>query len=73
MFSIVEILNIDCHEEGIMEIAGKLSLTFYDASYIFYAKEKRLPLTTEDGELKNKAKNYVKTLNLHNINPLKAK
>ena len=67
VFSIVEILEVGCREEEIMDVAAKLKLTFYDASFIFYAKEKELLLITEDESLASKAKNYVKALKLSNI------
>ncbi|MGA2385197.1 MAG: type II toxin-antitoxin system VapC family toxin [Candidatus Bathyarchaeia archaeon] len=46
--------------EKIMEIAQLEKLTFYDSSYIHFAKEKGLQLITEDKELKTKAQKYVK-------------
>jgi len=64
---IVEVLGIDCHEEEILDIAEELKSTFYDASYIFYAKEKKLSLITEDEALLNKARNYVKALKLSDV------
>ena len=67
VFSIAEILEVGCREEEIMDVAEKLKLTFYDASFIFYAKEKELLLITEDESLASKAKNYVKALKLSNI------
>jgi predicted nucleic acid-binding protein len=45
--------------EKILEIAKTEKLTFYDSSYIFFAKEKGLQLMTEDKELKEKAQKYV--------------
>lgn len=46
VLSIMEVLGIGCQEESILEIAEKLKLSFYDASYVFYAKEKNIPLLT---------------------------
>ena len=43
-----------------LEIAKTEKLTFYDSSYIHFAKEKALQLITEDKELKAKAQKYVK-------------
>lgn len=62
VLSIMEVLGIDCHEEDILGIAEKLKLTFYDASYVFYAKEKNLPLITEDETLIEKVKPHIKAL-----------
>jgi predicted nucleic acid-binding protein len=44
----------------IIEIAKTENLTFYDSSYIHFAKEKGLLLITEDKGLKEKAQKYVK-------------
>ncbi|MCP8316706.1 MAG: hypothetical protein H3Z51_07595 [archaeon] len=65
VLNIVEVLGIDCHEEEILDTAEELKSTFYDASYIFYAKEKKLSLITEDESLLNKARTYVKALKLN--------
>jgi predicted nucleic acid-binding protein len=43
----------------ILEIAKTEKLTFYDSSYIFFAKEKELGLITEDKELRAKAQKHV--------------
>jgi predicted nucleic acid-binding protein len=47
-----------------LDTAEKMNSTFYDASYIFYAKERNLQLITEDESLLNKARTYVKTSKL---------
>jgi predicted nucleic acid-binding protein len=46
--------------EKILEIAKTEKLTFYDSSYIHFAKQKGLQLITEDKELKTKAQKYIK-------------
>jgi len=45
--------------EKILEIAKIEKLTFYDSSYIHFAKEKGLKLITEDKKLKVKAQKHV--------------
>jgi predicted nucleic acid-binding protein len=45
--------------QKIIEIAKNENLSFYDSSYIYFAKEKNLKLTTEDKQLKEKAQKYV--------------
>ena len=52
---LMETLRTDCQEEQILDLAGKLKLTFYDASYVFHAKERNLTLVTEDETLTKKA------------------
>jgi predicted nucleic acid-binding protein len=44
---------------GILEIAKNEKLSFYDSSYIYFAKEKGLKLVTEDKKLNVKAQKYV--------------
>jgi predicted nucleic acid-binding protein len=46
--------------EGILEIARNETLSFYDSSYVYFAKENNLILVTEDTELKTKAHKHVK-------------
>jgi len=46
--AIMEILQIGCSEEEILETATQLKITFYDASYAYFAKAKELRLITED-------------------------
>ncbi|MBS7606121.1 type II toxin-antitoxin system VapC family toxin [Candidatus Bathyarchaeota archaeon] len=43
--NLMEVLDIECHEAEVAELAESLNLTFYDASYIFLAKSKGIPLS----------------------------
>jgi predicted nucleic acid-binding protein len=45
--------------QKILEIAQNENLSFYDSSYVFYAKQKGLELITEDKNLALKAKKHV--------------
>jgi predicted nucleic acid-binding protein len=45
--------------DGILKTAIEEKLSFYDASYLYFAKEKKLKLITEDKELYKKAKKHV--------------
>ncbi len=45
--------------QRILEIAKNEKLTFYDSSYIYFAKQKSLHLITEDKQLKAKAQKHV--------------
>ena len=67
ILNIMEIVQINCSEEEILDIAAKMKITFYDASYVHYAKTKELTLITEDGELLKKITPYVKALKLNEI------
>jgi len=42
-----------------MEIAKTENISFYDSSYIYFAKQKNIKLVTEDQTLKAKAQKYV--------------
>ncbi len=54
-----KILNEDLTFQKIMEIAKTEGLSFYDSSYIYFAKQKNIKLITEDQTLKAKAQKYV--------------
>ena len=45
--------------QKILEIAQNENLSFYDSSYVFYAKQRGLHLVTEDKKLEMKAKKHV--------------
>jgi predicted nucleic acid-binding protein len=45
--------------QKILDISEDERITFYDASYLFFAKEKGLVLVTEDRKLKAKAGKHV--------------
>jgi len=64
VLNLMQVLTIGCHEEKILDTATKLKLTFYDASYLRYAKENKLTLVTEDSALIDKADQHVKALKL---------
>ncbi len=67
VLSLMHVATVGCHEEQILDVAGELGLTFYDASYVHYAREKGLPLVTEDSDLADRAKPHVKALKLDDI------
>jgi predicted nucleic acid-binding protein len=50
--------------QKILEIAQNENLSFYDSSYVFCAKQRGLPLITEDKKLEMKAKKHVNVLTL---------
>jgi predicted nucleic acid-binding protein len=55
-----KIQNQDITFQQIIEIAKTENLSFYDSSYIYFAKQNNIQLITENQSLKNKAKKYVK-------------
>ena len=67
VLKLMETLSIECHETQIAEVAAKLNITFYDAAYVFHAKQKNIPLVTEDKELKTKTAAFIKTKSLKEI------
>jgi len=65
--NLMEITQINCTEEEILETATKLKITFYDAAYIHHAKVKGLSLITEDLQLQKKSTHCVNSLKLDDI------
>ena len=55
--------------EKILEIAQDENLTFYDASYVHFAKQKTLTLLTEDQKLETKAKKHTPTQTITTLFP----
>jgi predicted nucleic acid-binding protein len=49
--TIMEVAQIAGNEEEILETATQFRITFYDASYAYFAKAKQLQLITEDSRL----------------------
>jgi predicted nucleic acid-binding protein len=56
-----KILNHDVTFQQIMKIAKTENISFYDSSYIYFAKQNNIQLVTEDKVFRNKAKKYVQT------------
>ncbi|MCL1971014.1 MAG: type II toxin-antitoxin system VapC family toxin [Candidatus Bathyarchaeota archaeon] len=56
-----KIPNQDTTFQQIMKIAKTENLSFYDSSYIYFAKQNNIHLVTEDTAFRNKAKKYVQT------------
>jgi len=59
--------------QHILDISESEKLTFYDASYLFAAKENGLILVTEDKQLKNIAQKLIETKNAATLNATKPK
>ena len=67
ILEVVQLEDIKSAEDlkEVMRLAGRLDLTFYDASYLNLAKKMGIPLVTEDKELLKKARNIsVEALNV---------
>lgn len=65
--NILDIIQISCDEEKVLDVAVKLRITFYDASYAYTAKTNGATLVTEDAELLRKVAPYVKASKLNDI------
>jgi predicted nucleic acid-binding protein len=63
----METTQINCNEQEILQTAAKLKITFYDASYAYYANTKNLTFITEDSQLLKKVLPYIKALRLNDI------
>ncbi len=70
VLGVMQVLGINSHEEEILDTAEKLKITFYDAAYVFYAKEKNLPLVTEDEKIIDKTRTYIKSIRTQDLRNL---
>jgi predicted nucleic acid-binding protein len=64
---IMEVLQITDKEEEILDTATELKITFYDAAYAYFAKEKELQLITEDLRLIKKIMPSITALTLKDM------
>jgi predicted nucleic acid-binding protein len=62
--SIMNVMGIAGSEEEILETAIQLKITFYDAAYVYIAKENELRLVTEDARLIKKAASAIEASTL---------
>jgi len=53
--------------QKILHIAQTEKLTYYDSSYLYFARESGVSLVTEDKELKTKAAKYVNVLKISDL------
>jgi len=53
--------------QRILDVSASEQLSFYDASYLFNAKEKGLVLVTEDKELRTKAEKSIEVRNVASL------
>ena len=67
VLGIMNVLEIAGNEEQILETSTKLKITFYDASYTYFAKVKELNLITEDARLIKKVSQTVEVSSLDSI------
>jgi predicted nucleic acid-binding protein len=65
---LMEVLGVAGSEEEILETAIQNKITFYDASYVYFAKAKELRLITEDLRL---IKKVTQTINVSTLNDVK--
>jgi len=65
--NLMEVLGIAGSEEDVLETALQLKITFYDASYVYFAKAKELRLLTEDSRLTKKITSAVNVSTLDGV------
>jgi len=65
--NLMDVYGIAGIEEDILETALQLKITFYDASYVYFAKAKELRLLTEDSRLIKKITPVVNVLTLDGV------
>ncbi|MGQ9744082.1 MAG: type II toxin-antitoxin system VapC family toxin [Candidatus Bathycorpusculaceae bacterium] len=63
----MEIAQINCNEQEMLQTAVKLGITFYDAAYVYYANIKDLTLITEDSQLVRKITPHIKASKLSDV------
>ena len=66
--AIMDVLGIASNEEEILDVAIQLKITFYDASYVYFARAKELRLVTEDSRL---IKKIAPTVNVSTLDSIK--
>jgi predicted nucleic acid-binding protein len=65
--TIMDLIAAAGSEEGILETAVQFDITFYDASYVYFARAKNLQLITEDKHLIKKITNSINVSTLDGI------
>jgi predicted nucleic acid-binding protein len=65
--TLMDVMSIAGSEEEILETARQLKITFYDASYAYFAKMKELHLVTEDARLIKKTSATINVSTLDDI------
>ncbi len=65
--TVMEVLQIASNEEAVLETSAQFKITFYDASYAYFAKAKELLLITEDMRLIRKVTPTIKALRLNEL------
>jgi predicted nucleic acid-binding protein len=67
VLGLMEVVSLDCREDDIAELARDLDLTFYDASYVFLAKSRGVPLVTEDSIVRSRVGDHVEVLRVEDL------
>ncbi len=65
--AVMEVQDVAGSEEEILETAIQLRITFYDASYVYFAKTKDLQLITEDSRLISRTTARLKVSTLDSV------
>ncbi|MEM3407050.1 MAG: type II toxin-antitoxin system VapC family toxin [Nitrososphaerota archaeon] len=67
VIELMKMINPHGYEKEILEIAWKLGISAYDASYIVLAKKHNLILVSEDEKLKRKVGKIIKIVSLKEL------
>jgi predicted nucleic acid-binding protein len=66
--SVLESVRLSSNDfVGILDLAKKERLTFYDASYLYAARSTNMVLVSEDGRLARIARKYTETQKVHSL------
>lgn len=63
VFANMEVVGISGYIEEVVDLAAKLGISFYDASYIFFGLRKNAVLVTADDRLARKLIGVIDTVN----------
>ena len=73
VLGLMRILRTDCHEKDILRLSVRMGITFYDASYCYFADRDQMVLVTEDRELiRNATEANIKAVTLDSLGSLPA-
>ena len=67
VLGLMKVVDVECREREVLQLAGELGITFYDASYVHASYTMNLPLVTEDDALKEKVEGLVEVLSVSDV------
>ena len=65
--NVIRLASIRGREANVFELAVNEGITVYDAAYLYYAAENGLALVANDRRLRERARQYVKTMSVDEL------